>query len=138
MLNFSKQIKELTVKEDLSERSYSQFDENDEGTDTVIENKEKLKKGDEEEKNSVEESLQKVNSILVEIDKELGNNNGDGDGLSPLSDDPNSDKKTFRYWDLSLIQQGLDFGLVVASLQPHKLRHMTISLGQNYVLNNVS
>ena len=48
--------------------SYSQFDENDEGTDTVIENKEKLnKEEEEEEKNSVEESLQKVNSILVEI-----------------------------------------------------------------------
>ena len=98
MLNYSKEINELTVKEDLSERSYSQFDENDEGTDTVIENTEKLKKEDEEEeKNSVEESLQEVNLILVEIDKELGNNDGDEKVLSPLSDDPNSDKKTFRY-----------------------------------------
>ena len=83
MLNYSKEIKKLTVKEDLSERSYSQFDENDEGTDTVIENTEKLKKEDEEEeKNSVEESLQEVNLILVEIDKELGNNDGDEKVLS--------------------------------------------------------
>ena len=94
-MNFSKQIKELTVRGDLSETSYSQFDEYDEGTATVIENKEILEEEEkeEEEKNSVEESPQKVNSILMEIDKELANEHC----LSSLSDDPNSDKKSFRY-----------------------------------------
>ena len=91
MLNFSEKIKELAVTE---ETSYSQFDENDEETDTVIENKDKLE--EEEEKKSVEESLQKVESILMEIDKELGSN-VDENGLSSLSDEPNSDKKTLRY-----------------------------------------
>ena len=94
------------MKEDLSERSSSNIDENDEGTGTVIENKvrENLEEGEgEEEKNSVGESLLKVESILMEIDKELGNNGDENvglkDSLSSLSDDPkdDSDKKTFRY-----------------------------------------
>ena len=34
----------------------------------------------------------------MEIDKELGIN-VDENGLSSLSDEPNSDKKTLRYWD---------------------------------------
>merc|ERR1719510_2128514 len=68
----SEQIKELTVKEDLSEGSSSHVDENDEGT--VIENEARENLEEEEEKNSVGESLLKVESILMEIDKELGNN----------------------------------------------------------------
>ena len=78
----------------MEETSYSQFDEHDEETDTVIENKEKLE--DYEEKKSVEESLQKVESILMGIDKELGSN-VDENGLSSLSEEPNSEKKNLRY-----------------------------------------
>ena len=89
------------MKEDLSERSSSHVDENDEGT--VIENKARENLEEEEEKNSVGESLLKVESILMEIDKELGNNGDENgglkDSLSSLSDDPkdDSDKKSFRY-----------------------------------------
>ena len=89
------------MKEDLSERSSSHVDENDEGT--VIENEARENLEEEEEKNSVGESLLKVESILMEIDKELGNNGDENgglkDSLSSLSDDPkdDSDKKSFRY-----------------------------------------
>ena len=69
------------MKEDFSETSSSQFEENDEGTEPVTEIKEELKKEEEKDKNSVEESLQTVNS---------------------LSDDPNSDKKTSRYLELKV------------------------------------
>ena len=96
------------MKEDLSEMSSSQADENDEGTRTVIENKAKVDLEEEdEEKNSVEDSLQKVESILMEIDKELGNNGDENVGLkeslSSLSEDPKDDsnKKTHRYLDLA-------------------------------------
>ena len=82
--------------------SSSQADENDEGTRTVIENKAKVDLEEEdEEKNSVEDSLQKVESILMEIDKELGNNGDENVGLkeslSSLSEDLKDDSNKKRY-----------------------------------------
>jgi len=83
----SEQIKELNVRDDNSETSSSsQAEDHDEGT--VIEKLSEKEVVD--QKDSVGESLEKVNSILIGIDKELGNNNFNMDNNLALKESPAS------------------------------------------------